>query len=115
MPMAACREPSDIFEIIGPDASGHIGNTNHVARLERRETLAHQIEIGDAIDFIVIGDAAVAIAEADLRPHIDFDVAAARGNATAKGLARRPAVARKRPGDFSPVRFRSSWRGAACS
>ena len=83
---------------------GMSGDPDHLARRERREALADQIEIGDAIDFVVIGDAAVAIAEADLRPHVDLDVVAARIARAAKRAARRPAVARKRPGDFPPVR-----------
>ena len=45
------------------------------------EARAHQIEIGDAIDFVVVGNAAVAIAEADLRPHVQFDLVAARSAA----------------------------------
>ena len=64
--------------------------------------LAQQIEIGDAIDLIVVGDAAVAIAEADLRPHIELDLAAAAAAPQRKALARGPAVAGKRPGDFLP-------------
>ena len=64
--------------------------------------LAQQIEIGDAVDFIVVGDATVAIAETHLRTHIHFDLAAARSHAAAKSLARGPAVAGKRPGDFLP-------------
>ncbi len=100
------------LEIIGPDPSGHIGDPDDIARRARRKMLAQQIEIGDAIDLIVVGDAAVAIAEADLGPHVDLDLAAARGRAAAKGLARGPAVARKRPGDFPPAR--RSAAGAAC-
>ena len=64
--------------------------------------LAQQIEIGNAIDFVVVGDAAVAIAEADLGPHVKLDLAAARSRAATEGLARRPAIAGKRPGDFLP-------------
>ena len=65
-------------QIVSAQSSFHIGDPDHLSRLKRNEALAHQIEIGDAIDFIVVGHAGVAIAEADLRPHIHFDLAAAR-------------------------------------
>ena len=45
---------------------------------QRHERSAHHIEIGDAVDLIVIGDTGIAIAEADLRPHVDLDLIAAR-------------------------------------
>src|SRR5216683_4081463 len=91
------------LQMIGPQASGHVGNPYHPARLERNEALAHQIEIGDAIDFFIIGDAAVAIAEADLRPHIDFYfVPAELGGATERAPGG-PTIAWKRPGDFLPA------------
>ena len=90
------------FEIIGPDASGHIGDPHHIARRARRKMLAQQIEVGDTIDLIVVGHATVAIAETDLWPHVNLELGAARGHATAKGLACRPAVAGKRPGDLLP-------------
>ena len=77
MPTAAWREPSDMSRSIASQASGHVGDADDLARRERREALAHQIEIGDAIDLVVIGDTGVAIAEADLRPHIEFDRVAA--------------------------------------
>ena len=56
------------LQIVGPDPSGHIGDPDDIAWRDRREPLAQQIEIGDAIDLIVVGDATVAIAETDLRP-----------------------------------------------
>src|SRR5260370_28131810 len=59
-------------EIIGPRSSGHIGDPDHLAHLERGKTLAHQIEIGDAVDLVVIGHAAIASAKADLRPHVQL-------------------------------------------
>ena len=63
---AACRDTVGHLEIIAPSTAGHVGDTDHLARRERRQSAADQIEIGDAIDLVVIGDAAVAIAEADL-------------------------------------------------
>ena len=87
-----------------PGSSGHIGDANHLARRQRHEPFADQVEIGDAVDFVVIGDAAVAIAEADLRPHVDLDVVAARSSTATKRAPCGPAVARKRPRDLPPVR-----------
>ena len=80
------------------------GHANHLARRQRHKPFADQIEIGDAVDFVVVGDAAVAVAKTDLRPHIDLDVLAAPGGTATKRAARGPAVARKRPRDFAPVR-----------
>jgi hypothetical protein len=75
-----------------------------LARRERHKMLADQVEIGDAIDLVVIGNAGIAIAEADLRPDIDLDgLAAGRGLAT-EGPARRPAIAREWPGNLAPLR-----------
>src|SRR5258708_28696523 len=101
---ADCGMPRTVshLEIIGPDTSGHVGEADHPARLQRRTPLADQIEIGDAVDLAVIGDAAVAIAEADLRPDIDLDLIAACDGAATKRAAGGPAVARKRPGNLLP-------------
>jgi hypothetical protein len=90
------------IEIVGPDPSGHIGDPDDIARRDRREPRAQQIEIGDAIDLIIVGDAAIAVAEADLGPHVHFDVATAGGCAATERFSRGPAVARERPGDLVP-------------
>src|SRR6185436_2884486 len=86
----------------GPDASGHVGDPDDIARRARGKMLAQQIEIGDAIDLVVVSDATVTIAETDFWPHVDLDHAAAHSRATAKSLARGPAIAGKRPGDLLP-------------
>src|SRR5260370_28427617 len=91
------------MEVIGSRASWHAGNPDHPAWFERNEALAHQIEIGDAIDFVVVGDARGAIAKAELGPHIDFDFAAARLRSALERASRGPAVTRKWPGDFAPA------------
>jgi hypothetical protein len=52
------------FEIVGPDAAGHVGDPDDIARRQRHKMLAQQIEIGDAIDLVIVGDPAVTIAEA---------------------------------------------------
>src|SRR5262245_34585915 len=94
-------------EIIGPHPSRQLRDTDRLTDLERYKTLADQIEIGDAIDLVVIGHSGAAIAEADLRPHVDFDLAARR---TTERTARGPAVARKRPRNFLPTHFASALR-----
>ncbi len=53
--------------------------------LARGKTFAHQIEIGDAVDLVVVGNAGVAVAEAFLGPHVDLDAAAGQGRS---GLVR---------------------------
>ena len=65
-------------EIVAARPSRHVGEPDHLARPRAaRNCVAHQVEIGDAVDLVVIGNAAVAIAEADLRPHIELDSGAA--------------------------------------
>jgi hypothetical protein len=90
------------IEIVGPDASGRIGDPDDIARRDRRKMFTQQIEIGDAIDLIIVGHTTVAIAETPLRPQVKLHLAAARRRAAAEGLAGGPAVAGKRPGDFLP-------------
>src|SRR6202000_2880579 len=90
-------------EVIAARAAGHVADPDHLARLLWHKTLAHQIEIADAVDLVVIGNTGVAIAEADLRPHIELDVAAAGGRIAAERAAGGPAIARERPGDFTPA------------
>src|SRR6516162_5066973 len=91
-------------EIIATRAAGHVSQTDHLPRLNRRKTFADQVEVGDAVDLVVIGDARVAIAEADLRPHIELDrgPAVTTGRA-AEGAACGPAVAREAPRDLLPA------------
>ena len=99
------------LEIIVSRAAGHVGDADHPARLQRHEAFADQIEIGDAIDLVVIGDAGVAIAETDLGPHIDLDRAAAGRGIAAEGAACRPARradrARRSPANAHRRRARS--------
>ena len=61
----------------GASASGHLADADLVPRRERGEPFAHQVEVGDAVDLVIIGDPPLAIAKTDLRPHIQFDTAAA--------------------------------------
>src|SRR6185437_11305712 len=89
------------LQIIAPRPSRHVGETNGLASFNRCKARADQIEIGDAVDLVVIGDSRVAIAEADLRPHIELDPAPAAGRA-AERAAGGPAIARKGPGDLLP-------------
>ena len=53
------------LQFVGADAAGHVGDTDRLARPQWRKARADQVEIADAIDLIVIGDAAVAITETE--------------------------------------------------
>jgi len=46
----------------------HVGDADDMTGLARGKTFAHQIEVGDAIDLVVIGNAGVAVAKAFLGP-----------------------------------------------
>ena len=81
-------------QIIGARAAGHVGDVNDPACFKWHKARRNQLEIGDAIDLLVIGDTCVAIAKADFWPDIELDVAAI---GTAEGAARGPAVRRKWP------------------
>src|SRR5215510_12269795 len=87
-------------QLIRPEAAGHPGEADRLAWPQRRKARADQIEIADTIDLVVIGDAAVAIAEAEFGPDIDCNAAALAF--AAEGAAGGPAVAQKRPGDLPP-------------
>src|SRR3954469_6435846 len=89
--------------MIVSDPSGHLRDLDHPARFRRSKPFADQIEIRDTVDLVVIGNAGVAVAEPDLRPHIQFALAAAQRRVTTKRPPRGPAVARKRPGDLLPA------------
>ena len=91
------------IEVIISQAPRHVGNPNGLARRKRRKAFADQIEIGNAIDFVVIGNTGVTVAETDFWPHIKLGLRPACGRIAAEGAAGRPAVARKRPGDFLPM------------
>src|SRR3981081_249255 len=83
-------------------SSRHVGNPHHLALLTWNKPLAYQIEIRDPIDLVVISDAAVAIAKAELRPHGELDIFTAQLCGTMERAPCGPTVARKRPGDFLP-------------
>ena len=108
MPTAARRD-RPASEIVGPRASRHVGHPDDLARLKRHEPLTHQIEIGDAVDFVVIGDTACrncrsrSLAARRLRR-------ATAARRTAKRAPRGPTIARKRP-----ARFPASCRHASAA
>jgi hypothetical protein len=91
-------------QIVAPRPAGHPGKADDLALRDRRKDLADQIDISDPIHLIVVGDAALAVAEADLGTDIQFDIGARRRSA-AKGATSGPAVAGKWPGDLPPLKF----------
>src|SRR5581483_7277125 len=93
-------------------AARQIADTHCAPRLARGKLRGDQIEIGDAVDLVVIGDTRGAVAEADLRPHIELDAAglAAASLATERSPGG-PAVARKRPRYLAPCHGPTPWRG----
>src|SRR4051812_44717993 len=88
------------IEIIAPGTAAHHSNSDLLARGNRHKAGADQIDIGNTIHLLVIDDAAIAIAEAALGADVELG---ARADAVATECApRRPAVARKRPGNLAP-------------
>ena len=83
-------------QIIAAQPAGHVGHFDHIARRQRGEAFAHQVEIGDAVDLIVIGDTRVAVAKADFGPHIDFDIVTTRGRGAMEGPPGGPSIRRTR-------------------
>lgn len=75
-----------------PDTSMQLANTHRFARRCRYKTRADQVEVGDSIDLVVIGNAAVAIAEAELGA--DVELSAGAGPIAAERTARGPTVPR---------------------
>ena len=53
---------------------GHTGNANDLARFERRESIADEIKVGDAVDLVVIGDAGIAVAKSELGPDVEINL-----------------------------------------
>src|ERR1700674_613025 len=70
---------------------------------ECRVLAADEIEIADPVDLLVV-DRARAIAEADLCPQIEIDLAPAIGGLALKRPAPPPLVDRKRPSPLGPDR-----------
>ena len=103
MPTAGVVRAVGHAEIVGPRPAGHVGNADDAARRPRHEVWRDHVEIGDAVDLVVVGNPGIAVAEADLRPHVEFDALAARLGPAAERAPRRPGVARERPGDLLPI------------
>lgn len=59
-------------EIIAPDTAAQLAKPHFLPRRHRRKARADQIDVGHAINLVVIGDAAIAIAEAALGPHVEL-------------------------------------------
>ena len=67
---------------------------------QAEEFRAEQLEIGDAVELGLVGNAGVAIAEPDLGPQIETDLDAAIGGSAAERPPVAPLVARERPLDL---------------
>jgi hypothetical protein len=84
-------------------ASLHPGNFHRLAGRQRRDGSGEQVEIRDAIDLDVVGNASRAIAEADLCPHIEDELSAA--GIAAERAASAPLIDQKRPRRFAERGF----------
>src|SRR5262249_24296835 len=88
-----------------PRPTYHTRQTDERPPLQWRVIAAQQREVAYAIDLVVIGDAAIAIAETDLRPDVEIELGAALGDITVVGAAFRPCVGWKWPGGHAPAAF----------
>ena len=83
----------------------HPGDRDRLSRPQRGELVAEQVEVADAVEFLVVRDAGRAVAEPDLGADVDVHLGAAVGGVAAKRLALAPLIDRKRPGHFAPDRL----------
>src|SRR5262249_31658220 len=81
-------------------------NMNGFAGLDRMEALAYEIEVGDAVDFLIIRNAERAVTEPHLCPDIDLGPLTALRASAAEAQARRPSIASEWPRDLPPHRNR---------
>ncbi len=68
-------------------------------------SLPIEVDVADAIEFLVVGHSGLTIAEADFRPQIEIDVNAAIGRLALKSPPASPLVDGERPRDFGPDRL----------
>jgi hypothetical protein len=73
----------------------------------------HQVEVAQAIELVVIGNAGRAIAEADLGPDIKVDLGAAVGRRAPERFALAPFVHREGPLHLGPNRMAGRCHGPA--
>ena len=90
---------------IRPAAAVHPRDADRVAGPQHRRLVTHQTEIAQAIQFVVIGYAGRAIAEADFGADIEVDLDPAISRPAPERLALAPLIGRKRPLHLGPNRM----------
>src|SRR5262249_19822730 len=76
--------------VVGAAAALHPGDRDRMAVARRGELLAEQLDVADALELGIVGDAGLAIAEADLGADVDVHLGAAVLRAAAPSLAEAP-------------------------
>ena len=87
-------------DLIDAAQSPHPADLDVVAVGQSEKFRAEQFEIGDTIEFGLVGNPGVALAEPDLGPQIERDLNAAVGGGAAERPPVAPLVARERPLDL---------------
>src|SRR5690242_9909165 len=90
---------------IRPAPALHPGHLDLTARPQHRWPFAHQAEVGQAIEFVVVCDPCQTVAKPDLGSNVDADLTPAICRDAAEGLALAPFVGRKRPTNFGKFRM----------
>src|ERR1039457_3619438 len=98
---------------VRPAAALHPRDNDRVAGPQNRKLVAHQVEVAQAIELVVIGDTGRAIAEADLGPNIKVDLGAAVGRGALERFAVAPLVHREGPLRLGPNRMAGRCHGPA--
>ena len=108
--MVRCERTGDG---VGPDSSLHPRDLDRVARTQNRWRVAHQIEVAQTSELLIVGYAGRAIAEADLGADVKVDLRAAIGGRAPEGFPFAPLVHREGPLHLGPDRMAWRCRGAA--
>jgi len=85
-------------------AALHPCDLDLAARPQHRGPVAHQVEVAEAIEFVVVGNAGLAVAKADLGANVEIDLDPAVGRLAAECFAFAPFVGRERPLHFREFR-----------
>src|SRR5664280_1353024 len=94
-------------------AALHPRHSDRVARPQNRRLVAHQVEVAQAIELVVIGNAGRAIEEVDLGPDIKVDLGAAVGRRASERFALAPFIHREGPWHLGPNRMAGRCHGPA--
>ena len=90
---------------VRPAAALHPRDGDRMAGTQNRMLVAHQVEVAQAIELVVIGYTGRAIAEADLRPNIKVDLGSAVSRLAQECFALTPLVRREGPLHLGPNRM----------